>query len=109
MIPPLDEKFRIVLEEIKRTDKENRNKTEDHLITMLETGGGFIETVERLVKVMREHYERVSFVIPDFAYSAGTVLTMSGDKIFMDYYSVLGPIDPQFRDSDGSLSSGYGY
>ena len=27
--------------------------------------------------------------------SAGTILCMSGDKIFMDYSSSLGPIDPQ--------------
>jgi hypothetical protein len=29
------------------------------------------------------------------AMSAGTILCMSGDKIFMDYSSSLGPIDPQ--------------
>ncbi len=58
---------------------------------------------------MRNHYERVSFVIPNFAYSAETVLALSGDKIYMDYYSVLGPIDPQYRDSDGKFLPGYGY
>ena len=68
-----------------------------------------METVERLVSVMRTHYKRVSFVIPNFAFSAGTVLALSGDKIFMDYYSVLGPIDPQYRNSDGGYLPGYGY
>jgi hypothetical protein len=29
--------------------------------------------------------------------SAGTVLVMAGDEIKMDYYSVLGPIDPQVQ------------
>ena len=29
--------------------------------------------------------------------SAGTVLVMSGDAIHMDYYSLLGPIDPQVQ------------
>jgi membrane-bound ClpP family serine protease len=33
--------------------------------------------------------------------SAGTVLTMAGDRIFMDYYSNLGPIDPQIAKGDG--------
>lgn len=33
--------------------------------------------------------------MPDSAYSAGTIFCMSGDKIFMDYSSSLGPIDPQ--------------
>jgi len=103
MRPPLDDEFRVVIEEIKH------HSTEKHLIVMLETNGGFMETVERLVAVMRNHYERVSFVIPNFAYSAGTVLALSGDKIYMDYYSVLGPIDPQYRDSDGKFLPGYGY
>ena len=45
-----------------------------------------------------------------FAYSAGTILALSGDKIYMDYYSVLGPIDPQFLDSNGKqLLPGVGY
>jgi len=37
----------------------------------------------------------VFFVVPDYAMSAGTVFCMSGNKIFMDYSSSLGPIDPQ--------------
>ncbi len=80
-----------------------------NLIVILETRGGSMETVERLVAVMRTHYKRVYFVIPNFACSAGTVLALSGDEIFMDYYSVLGPIDPQVRNSEGSYLSGYGY
>lgn len=67
-----------------------------------------METVERLVTVMRKHYSRVSFVIPNYAYSAGTVLALSGDNIYMDYYSVLGPIDPQYRANDGGYLPGHG-
>lgn len=26
---------------------------------------------------------------------------MSGDKIFMDFFSVLGPVDPQVQNKDG--------
>lgn len=46
-------------------------------------------------RLIRHHYKEVYFVVPDFAMSAGTILCMSGDKIFMDYSSSLGPIDPQ--------------
>ncbi len=103
LVPPLDDEFRVVIEQIKY------GSSGQHLIVILETRGGFMETVERLVAVMRSHYDRVSFVIPNFAYSAGTVLALSGDRIYMDYYSVLGPIDPQYGDSDGKLLPGYGY
>ncbi|MXW13522.1 MAG: serine dehydrogenasease [Rhodothermaceae bacterium] len=99
MIPRLDDEFRVTLEEIKGTTDQPE---QDHLIVMLQTSGGLMETVERLVAVMRTHYNQVSFVIPNFAYSAGTVLALSGNNIYMDYYSVLGPIDPQILSKDGS-------
>ncbi len=56
-----------------------------------------------MVSVMRKHYKEVSFIVPSHAYSAGTVLVLSGDKIYMDYYSVLGPIDPQYPDLENTL------
>jgi len=48
-----------------------------------------------MVEIMRFHYRKVYFVVPDIALSAGTILCMSGDRIFMAYSSSLGPIDPQ--------------
>ena len=42
--------------------------------------------------------------------SAGTILCMSGDKIFMDYASILGPIDPQVPTPDtGDYVPALGY
>ncbi len=67
------------------------------LYVVLETQGGYVEVVQRIVDTLRHHYGKVAFIIPNFAFSAGTVLAMSGDTIYMDYYSVLGPIDPQVR------------
>lgn len=64
---------------------------------VLETNGGYIETAERIAHALRHHYSTVEFIVPNFAYSAGTVLVMSGDAIHMDYASVLGPIDPQVQ------------
>ena len=64
---------------------------------ILTTFGGYIEVVDRIVGTLRNHYSTVEFVIPDCANSAGTVLAISGDAIFMDYYSRLGPIDPQVQ------------
>lgn len=62
---------------------------------ILDTVGGVVEVVERIVRALRRHYSEVKFIIPDRAMSAGTVLAMSGDEIWMDYHSCLGPIDPQ--------------
>ena len=62
------------------------------LTVLLETTGGYIEVVERIYNVFRKHYpDRVNFIVPNYAYSAGTVLVLSGDEIYMDYFSILGP------------------
>ena len=74
---------------------ESREDRRADLCVVLDTPGGVMEVVERIVRVLRKHYEGVKFIIPDRAMSAGTVLAMSGDEIWMDYHSCLGPIDPQ--------------
>ena len=78
------------------------------LTVILDTGGGLVDAVERTVDIIRHHYEIVDFVIPDQAMSAGTVFALSGDSIYMDYFSQLGPIDPQFF-IDGKWVPGLGY
>lgn len=65
------------------------------LLVVLETPGGYIFVAERMALIFRHHYRRVDFLVPAYAMSAGTILVMSGDSIYMDYASVLGPIDPQ--------------
>ena len=67
---------------------------------VLDTLGGIVEVVERIMSVIRHHYDEVDFLIPDRAMSAGTVLVMAGDRIFMSYFSCLGPIDPQIVKDD---------
>lgn len=65
------------------------------LIFFLNTPGGSAEAAEKMVEIVRHHFDEVFFVVPDAAFSAGTVLAMAGDRIYMDYSSSLGPIDPQ--------------
>lgn len=65
------------------------------LVFFLNTPGGSVEMAEKMVEIMRHHYDEVYFVVPSFALSAGTILCTSGDRIYMDYSSSLGPIDPQ--------------
>lgn len=67
-----------------------------------------MEVTERIVSVIRHHYDEVDFLIPDRAMSAGTVFAMSGDQIFMNYFSCLGPIDPQIE-KDGKLVPALSY
>ncbi len=71
------------------------------LLFILETSGGFAEDARRVSDVLRHHFCEVDFLIPSHAMSAGTILALSGNAIWMDYYSVLGPIDPQVPSQDG--------
>ena len=60
------------------------------ITVVLDTVGGIVEVVERIVSIIRHHYDEVDFLIPDKAMSAGTVFVMAGDRIFMSYFSCLG-------------------
>ena len=102
----LDDAIRYEIENLHEGTKKKRGIK---LVVILETNGGYIEVVERIYNVFRKHYDLVDFIVPNFAYSAGTVLVLSGDEIYMDYYSVLGPIDPQVRFNDGRFLPGIGY
>ena len=95
-----DDAIREAIERIR--PKKNR------LAFILQTDGGFAETARRISDTLRHHYKVVDFIVPNYAMSAGTILALSGDEIHMDYYSVLGPIDPQ-EEVDGKLVPALGY
>lgn len=79
------------------------------IYVFLTTPGGSLTPVQRMVDILRHFYEEVNFIVPDYAYSAGTIWCMSGDNIYMNYYSTLGPIDPQVQNKDGNLVAALGY
>lgn len=82
-------------------EKSQSTYKKDKLTVLLTTEGGYIETVQRIVETLRHHYKFIDFIIPNYAYSAGTIWAMSGDAIYMNYYSRLGPIDPQLETPEG--------
>ena len=101
--PPIDKVFRDFIEKLKYDYPDKKRVT-----IFLTSPGGLAETVEKLVDIIRFHYQEVYFVVPDYAMSAGTIFCMSGNKIFMDYSSSLGPIDPQiFTGKDYASALGY--
>jgi hypothetical protein len=84
--------FRAAIEGLTEEHKKNKRET---LVIILHTNGGSAETAEKYVNMIRTYYKKVYFIIPNYAMSAGTIFCMSGNKIFMDCSSCLGPIDPQ--------------
>lgn len=80
-----------------------RPEKKSALCVCLTTPGGQAEVVEKCVEILRHHYQSLYFIVPRMAMSAGTIFCMAGDKIYMDYASSLGPIDPQVPDKEGKF------
>ena len=100
IIPGLEHEVRDAVESL-----EDKKAT---VALILDTPGGIVEVVERIVRTVRYAYEEVIVIVPDCAMSAGTILALSADRIMMDYFSCLGPIDPQIE-KDGNLVPALSY
>lgn len=100
IVPGVDHRVRYAIEGLK--DKRRV------IAIILHTPGGIAEIVERMVGTVRNAYGEVIVLVPDRAMSAGTIFALSADRIMMDYFSYLGPIDPQIE-KDGKLVPALSY
>lgn len=64
---------------------------------LIHSPGGSPEATERIVDVLRGRFQQVSFLVPHSAYSAATMLALSGEEIILLPSASLGPIDPQIN------------
>jgi ClpP class serine protease len=71
------------------------NLSGNRLDLILETPGGSGEVAEDIVRLLHGKYDELAVIIPGWAKSAGTLLTMAADEILMGPTSALGPIDAQ--------------
>jgi hypothetical protein len=62
---------------------------------ILETPGGDGVVARDMVEMLHDRFEHVAFIVPGWAKSAGTIMTMGGHEILMGPTSALGPIDAQ--------------
>ena len=73
---------------------------------LLHTTGGDADAAEKLISMLRTHvgFAELRILVPDAAKSAGTLMALGADRIWMSDTSELGPIDPQItlRDADGN-------
>lgn len=85
-----------------------RNFLSNDIDFYLETPGGSDEAAEEIAKFLHKKFAAVNFVIAGEAKSAGTILALCGDNIFMCDAGSLGPIDAQVR-VGRSVVSAYDY
>jgi ATP-dependent protease ClpP protease subunit len=76
---------------------------DENVDLLLHTGGGDVDAAEKLTALVQTAVGSAQFrvVIPDFAKSAGTLMTLGADALIMSDSSELGTIDPQVWSVDG--------
>jgi hypothetical protein len=82
-------------------NRKNLNKLDFYI----ETPGGSGEAAEEIVGFLRNKFQNVSFIVSGEAKSAGTLIVLSGDEIFMTDSGSLGPIDAQVKIGRGVISA----
>jgi hypothetical protein len=73
------------------------NENFDSVDVLLHSPGGQPDATERIVHILRNRFKEVHFIVPHSAYSAATMLALSGDSITLHPSATLGPIDPQIN------------
>jgi hypothetical protein len=73
------------------------DRAAEELDVIVYSPGGYPETLESVVRMMRRRFSDVRFIVPHFAKSAATMLVLSGNALVMKDTAELGPIDPQVR------------
>jgi len=75
------------------------------LTVLLHTPGGSPNAAETIVNYLRSKFNDIEVIIPAYAMSAGTMISLSADRIVLGRQSQMGPIDPQMITQFGMVSA----
>ena len=93
----------IVLEDAETVLQQIRSTPPDCPIDLiLHTPGGVALAAEMMSMAIKFHPEKVTVIVPFYAMSGGSLMSLAADKIIMERYSMLGPVDPQIPTPDGN-------
>jgi hypothetical protein len=67
------------------------------LTLILHTPGGVINAAETIASYLHSKFADIETIIPVYAMSAGTMIALGTNRLFMGRQSQLGPIDPQMQ------------
>ncbi len=62
---------------------------------ILHTPGGLVLASEQIAMALKEHKAKTTVIIPHYAMSGGSLISLAADEIIMDKNAVMGPVDPQ--------------
>jgi ATP-dependent protease ClpP protease subunit len=77
----------------------------EHLDLVLNTTGGNVTTVRKLLHVLHAMVSHLTILVPYKACSAGTLLCLGAHDLVMTSIAELSPIDPQLQGMQGENSS----
>lgn len=90
IFPECWEKLR---KEVSEYKKENSQVKEIDFI--LHSPGGVPEDAYRIIRTLRNNFEKVNIIVPFWAKSAATLLSLGASEIIMDDSAEFGPLDVQ--------------
>lgn len=71
---------------------------------IINSGGGIADDAYRIIRTLRKNFKIVNIIVPFWAKSAATLLSLGGSRIIMDEFAEFGPLDVQLpRERDDNL------
>lgn len=78
----------------------------EHLHLVIQTHGGSPYAAVAIMNILQSKFAKISTLVPKYAKSAGTLMALGTDVIYMSVRSALGPLDlPIEHPTDGSRMS----
>jgi ClpP class serine protease len=65
---------------------------------ILHTPGGMVLAAQQIAAALADHDGKVTAIVPHYAMSGGTLISLAADEIRLDPHAALGPVDPQLGD-----------
>jgi ClpP class serine protease len=62
---------------------------------ILHTPGGMVIAARQIASALADHPAQVTAVVPHYAMSGGTMISLACDEIVIESHAALGPVDPQ--------------
>lgn len=72
---------------------------------IIHTPGGIALAATQIAFALKAHGGHKTVFVPHYAMSGGTLIALAADEIVMDPNAVLGPVDPQLGDQQGTYAA----
>lgn len=74
-------------------------KTNNKITLILHTNGGEVQAARSIINLIMEYCNELEIIVPRKSLSAGTVMCLGANKIFLSKKATLGPIDPSLSNN----------